>query len=74
MDKIEIRKYHNHSVILHFVDKDKDKWYGFIIKDEGDYCLFVSNLEKDKYLKTKDEKCIKKIHVSSILKIEYQIK
>ncbi len=37
MDKIEIRKYHNHSVILYFVDKDKDKYYGFIIKDEGNY-------------------------------------
>lgn len=73
MDKFEIRKYHNHSVILHFVDKDKYKCYGFIIKDEGNYCLFVSNLDKEKYLKTKDEKYIKKIPVSSILKIDYQI-
>ena len=74
MDKIEIRKYHNHSVILYFADKDKDKYYGFIIKDEGNYCLFVSNLNKENYLKTKDEKYVEKIPVSSILKIDYQIK
>jgi len=73
MDKFIIRqRFHNQHIKITLLNGDV--FYGVIIRDEKDFCLFVKNLDFKEFQETKSESLIKRIKISDIKSIDYQIK